>query len=234
MTSFIRFHNYLKLRVPTYPQKFETLWRTAYGTTPTTINFNHLSPELQSEVRYIQEIVDRFHTQLTTGSKVLSETSQAQFEKSAYFSRNGHDVHPWLYLKTQGVSSLDIFSVLSNSNPFGMGCLNYKHCSNSETQDHWKELTQRTKGNWVYLDYWNGIGFKMSLPKDIQAMSDEELLKSAVDYRRYDDRNEESLASKLVVLSEQKSNWTEDRLDHLKSLQSGLDKTIASWSINKN
>jgi hypothetical protein len=229
MTSFIRFKNYLRLQVPDVFLKTNSLWKP--NNHPQMINYEELSQPLRIEFAHSQILINSFDRKLNSFSKVgpMSTSLKSEIDQFAYFSRNGYDFHPWTYLKKKNLTSLDVFSTLVDSNPFGLGVCNYQIMTSKDIHDQWKFLTDRTESNWVFLDYWNGIGLKMSIPKDLQALSDEELSQHSVDYKRYDDRNTISFAEKISIMSSPKFKTMSVQIDPNIAIELGIKKTIKDW-----
>ncbi len=233
MASFVTFRNYLRVQVPTYITSLQSKWVSAYGVNPVTIPYERLSSDLQQEFKYTAPLIENFDRQLNH-KQPLGADSRELMAKTAYFSRSGHDFHPWAYLKAKNVSSLDIFSTLTNTNPFGMGIGNYRNFNEQELSGEWDKLKSRARHNkdWVFLDYWNGIGLKMSLPSDLQLLPMEEAEKAMVDYKRYDDRNSASFASLLSKLSQPQLDRT--RMDTETAVAKGVMKTMTDWDPLKS
>jgi hypothetical protein len=229
MASFVTFRNYLRVQVPTYINSLQSKWVSAYGAHPIVVPYEKLTPEIQLELNHTTKpLMDCFDQELNAKQPLSQESKQLMFD-TAYFSRSGYDFHPWGYLKAKKVNSLDIFSMLTNTNPFGMGVGNYRNFQSSEIPGQWEQLKSKGRGKWVFLDYWNGIGLKMSLPKDLEELSPVEL-DASVDYRKYDDRNSMSFASVIGKLSQPQLDT--NRVSTEAAITAGLAKTMTDWKSN--
>jgi hypothetical protein len=94
-----------------------------------------------------------------------------------------------------------VFQALADSLPFGSGVIG--HRGELDLAAEWRKLADAELalgGSSVYLDYWNGIGFKMSLPAALETTEDAQLAAMGVGYGRYDDRNATPFATRLGQL----------------------------------
>jgi len=138
--------------------------------------------------------------ELTARCFVDDFTPQA-LAQHAFFSRAGFDWYPWAAVKQLGFTSSEVFQSLADSLPFGSGVIS--HRGDLDLDAEWQKLVaaqpagSSSGGDSFYLDYWNGIGFKMSLPLALEATKCAQLCDMKVDYSRYDDRNTTPFATRL-------------------------------------
>lgn len=121
----------------------------------------------------------------------------------SWFTRAGYDWHVWPLMKVNRVTSEQVFRKLANSKPFNMGWLD--HCTDADSgkafQTHTCDVSREDD---FYIDYWNGIGFKLAIPVDMQKAS-KETLERPVNYERYSARNDPGFVHRIGELLRESS-----------------------------
>jgi hypothetical protein len=104
-----------------------------------------------------------------------------------YFEKGMEDWNITLLIRAAELSSVDVFiALVQDACPFNMGHFGFnENRANTTKQDFIKllETTKAANNNYVYIDYWNGIGVKSRFPVDIMK-SDQ-----CITIRRYNERN---------------------------------------------
>jgi hypothetical protein len=184
------FRGYLALRVPIHLAK---LWPPNFILRQT---FETLSAEQQIALFDCKCRIDSFHD----GLGAQSEAARKILRKFAWFDRMAFDWHPWHALKQAGLTTPQVFEAVADSAPFGLGALNHKADVNLRAEFAKLALEAREDGREsMYFDYFNGVGMKMTIPRDFESVS-ENTMNGHMDVRRYNDRNSPGLAKRIGEL----------------------------------
>lgn len=197
-TPLVLVRGYLCLRVPMYHDTVAKQWppSSKSGSSSIPVAYEALTPNQQKVLIDCKERLDEFHAGLGEQS-IAARTLLCDF---AWFDRAGFDWHPWHALKAAGIQSPQVFAALANSVPFGSGVFDHK--SGLDLEQEFADMAtsaQQQARDSVYLDYFNGVGLKLSIPCNLQ-LSVPDKLDSEIGYGRYDDRNSPSLAHRMGVL----------------------------------
>lgn len=126
----------------------------------------------------------------------------ADIKSNTFFSSNLENFDITNLVRLYRLSSFDVFhSLVSNAIPFNMGFLDYNPDKMSK-EEIYEEFISRIKEtphsnpNYVYYDYWNGIGIKSSFPINPNNNS----TPFTLNMRRYNDRNGHSGYLRLLGL----------------------------------
>lgn len=210
MNSFVQFNNYLKVLVPPHLCSPGSKWYQIYGQKARIIDYSKLDSTIQSEFDPVSLRMMMFNEKLQAVMPLSLEIKDS-IQSLTWFSSMGRSFHPWLLLKHFGFESIDVFTALVNSNPFGVGAYKFRHIPEDRMSELWNEIKLKhvlpDKTHALYFDYYNGVAMKMAIPKDLQQTSDEDLQAMSVDYNRYDDRNVVSFATKLSQMLYRKCLW---------------------------
>jgi hypothetical protein len=126
------------------------------------------------------------------------------------------------------LSSFDFFYALGNSQPFGVGAL--AHDSNKMKKDEMrKEFTKMSEDkdseykDYVFIDYWNGIGFKSRFPINV----DNNATPFELNIRRYNDRNGYMGFDKIFnLIDSNKERINNDYLKYVPTIKESYGETI--------
>lgn len=198
-------HGYLRAEVPLYAivnpvskARWNQLANAANAQSSThasSIQWESVPHDLQNDQTRLKDRIDQVHQQLGKQSDVVRQT----LAHHAYFTRAGFDWHLWVAIKKLGCTSPEVFQMLADSAvPFRYGA--FDHHNNLHLKTEWSKLCRSPMAHGrstIYIDYWNGIGFKMALPTSLETTNDTELEDNAADYQRYDDRNTTPFAVRL-------------------------------------
>lgn len=116
------------------------------------------------------------------------------------YKRAVSDWHCLPLLQHYQITSTQLFICLATSSPCGRVYLDHQGMNNrNEFRCAFQAMMQQSiqqSTNHVHLDYWNGLGFKLTIPVNIATCRSSEEYHS--DYRRYDDRRSTSCIVKII------------------------------------
>jgi len=110
-----------------------------------------------------------------------------------------------------------------------------EHHGSVDLKAEWEKMVVHSKKHGrdnVYLDYWNGIGFKMNIPCSLQESDAAHLQSFPIDCRRYDDRNTIPFAKRIGDLLRRGAHQEVPRVQTSSEENKlvGLKHTAQDWS----
>lgn len=215
---YVIFYDCIKIKVTPYDSKpgDHSLFESEH-----IYNYSKLNQKQKEAVAYEYEratvIWNKFPNS-RTGNQIkrikLPQELLNDIRDYTIFTRSGWDWHCLRLLQKYHITSEQLFISLATSDPFGSGI--YSH-NKEKMKDLGKEFQKMAADNiqrgydQVYLDYWNGIGFKLSIPTNITTYKKADLYN--IDYRRYDDRNSGSIIAKIIQLIHQSYELNQKNLN---------------------
>jgi len=200
LPKHVLFHGYLNLHL--YHGTLSM--NLGKGISPGLMHYETLPTDLKQRVEQSVDIfrIDDIHSKLGH----LSEKLKSNIREHAWISGAGNYWHVWKLMKFYKIQSAEIFETLASSQPFGMGVMDHTKSKQINLQEEFHAMTsQDCPSSSLYLDYWNGIGFKLQMPIDMNSAS-EEVLEYGVEVRRYNDRNFPGFAHRIGNLLRKHEN----------------------------
>ena len=122
------------------------------------------------------------------------------------------------------ISSCDVFCALCNSKPFEAGVLVHDS-SKMKHEEMKKEFINRANENkdYVFFDYWNGVGLKCHFPINVNNNA----TPFELNMRRYNDRNNFTGYEKIInLINDNKDKARDDYLKYVPTIKETYGETV--------
>jgi hypothetical protein len=159
---------------------------------------DHKKQDITKEMEYYTKKADDHYylIDLATQNKPNRDEILKDIREKTFYSCTYEQWDITELVRAHKLTSFDVFRVLVDSVPFGMGF--FSHQKNFMTDDKIREaFDSHASGNgYSYFDYWNGIGLKCHFPIDVNNNS----TPFSLNMRRYNDRNGYTGYQKIINL----------------------------------
>lgn len=170
-----------------------------------TYSYEQLSVKQRQALSYYQDKATRLLALYEAALPRRAEYPELweHVKELVVYERGMYDCHCLPLLQHYGVTSTEMFVTLATTRPFGCGKRDHDSVLMLDLEREWEKMADEARqrqSTHVFLDYWNGIGFKLGIPVNIQAVDEKQANEYRIDYSRYDDRNSVPCLVKLLRL----------------------------------